>query len=201
MRTREELGCRRITGTLLGGLLLVGAVTAGGAASAGGTTQDEPGFYGAARGGFNWATSQRWLGQRNGFIARDDKESGWAAGAAIGYDFVPFRIELEYLHRSNDISSLNVLNSGGLAGDLGLSSPSGPAAIVRSKTKATSVMANGLVELNRKGALRPYFGFGLGFVDVDGDAFLAGGRRILGGDDVVVGGQAIAGVALRLSRH
>lgn len=201
MRTREELGWRRITGSLLGGLLIVGAAMIGSAASAGGTTQDEPGFYGAARGGFNWATGQRWLGQRNGFAARDDKESGWAAGAAIGYDFVPFRIELEYLHRSNDISSLNVLNSGGLAGDLGLSSPTGPAAIVRSKTKATSVMANGLVELNRKGALRPYFGLGLGFVDVDGDAFLAAGRRILGGDDVVVGGQAIAGVALRLSRH
>ncbi len=193
--------CGRVIGggarLALAGLAMLGAMAAGGTVRAGDGGRQDAGFYASARGGFNWATDQRWLGQRNGFLARDDKKSGWAAGGAFGYDFVPFRIELEYLHRDNGLSSLNVRNDGGL----GLAG-TGPRALARGSTKATGVMTNGIVELNRDGTLRPWFGLGLGFVEVDGSAFLAaGGRRILAGDDIVVGAQALAGLALRLGRR
>ncbi len=171
-------------------------------ASARADGDDGPPFYVSARGGFNWNLDQRLVGQRNGFLARDDTHNGWMVGGALGYDLNPLRIEIEYLHRNNDLEIVTVTNDGGLAGELGLVSARGPNVLSRGHMNATSVMANAILELNRGGGLRPFFGLGGGFVSIDSDAVLAGsGQRLIGGDDVVLGLQTIAGLAVKISRH
>ncbi len=165
-------------------------------------TEDGNQFYVSARGGFNWNLDQRLVGQRNGFLARDDTHNGWMVGGAIGYDLDPLRIEVEYLHRNNDLDIITVANDGGLAGELGLVTPKGANVLSRGHVNATSVMANAILELNRSGGLRPFFGLGGGFVDIDSDAILAGSnQRLIGGDDVVLGLQTIAGLAVKISHN
>ena len=198
----QATSLRRTGGYL--SLLAAAATMAIMAATAPARAGDEDGgrFYVSARGGFNWNLDQRLVGQRNGFLARDDTHNGWMVGGAVGYDLDPLRIEIEYLHRNNDLEIVTVTNDGGLAGELGLVSPQGPNVLSRGHVNATSVMANAILELNRGGGLRPFFGLGGGFVDIDSDAVLAGsGRRLIGGDDVVRGLQTIAGLAVKISRN
>ncbi len=191
----------RRTGACLS-LLAAAAAMAVMAATARADDEDGGRFYMSARGGFNWNLDQRLVGRRNGFLARDDTHNGWMVGGAIGYDLDPLRIEIEYLHRNNDLDIVTVTNDGGLAGDLGLVSPQGPNVLSRGHVNATSMMANAILELNRSGGLRPFFGLGGGFVDIDSDAILAGsGQRLIGGDDVVLGLQTMAGVAVKISRN
>ncbi len=178
------------------------ALLVGGQTTAWAQDREEGGFYVSARGGFNWNEGQRLVGQRNDFLARDDTHNGWAVGGAIGYDLNPLRFEIEYLHRNNDLQIVTVTNDGGLAGELGLVTANGPNVLSRGHVNATSVMANAIVELNRSGGIRPFFGVGGGFVDIDSDAILAGsGNRLIGGDDVVVGAQVLAGLAVKLTSH
>ncbi len=164
--------------------------------------EDENRLYVSARGGFNWNLDQRLTGRRTDFLARDDTHNGWMAGGAIGYDLNPLRIEIEYLHRNNDLEIVTVIDDGGLAGELGLVSAPGANVLSRGHVNATSVMANAILELNRGGGLRPFFGLGGGLVQIDSDAVLAGsGRRLIGGDDVVLGLQTIAGLAVKISSN
>ena len=46
-------------------------------------------------------------------------DSGFAAGARVGYEMGPWRFEEEYAYRSNDLDRLNVggVNTGGATGN------------------------------------------------------------------------------------
>jgi outer membrane protein OmpA-like peptidoglycan-associated protein len=87
----------------------------------------------------------------NGFSANIDRDLGWIAGAAAGYQFGPFRAEVNGDYSRNDVKSA----SGG-GGRVSLSG----------HTQNISIMVNGLYDINVGLPIVPYIGAGAGATDL-----------------------------------
>jgi len=114
-------------------------------------------------------------------------DTGYGALAAVGWRVLPAeefgpRLELEAAYQKNDVTKLTstagILN---VAGDMSV----------------FSVMVNAAFDLYTGTAWLPYFGAGAGFANVDAEVTAAG--LSLRGDDTVIAGQLIGGVAYALS--
>lgn len=166
------------------------------------TAQDTAGardgeFYAALRGGLNWTPDQNASGS---FSSRDDRDSGWAAGGAFGYDFKPIRLELEYLFRRNDLDGLDVRQDGGTSFALGLAPLSGEQAIDSTGINTSAFMVNAIWDVPVLEGVRPFFGAGLGLAVVDLDYRLAGGQNLLESDEAQFAVQGLAGLSWPLTR-
>ena len=111
-----------------------------------------PGFYIGAQGGVNWMMNLD-------LPISTDEKIGWAAGGMVGYDFVPFRVELEGIYRTNKASP-----SGALSG-----------------THITSIagMVNVLWDIFPTATFSPHIGGGLGAVHLESQIEFAG--QLIGG--------------------
>ena len=153
-------------------------------------------FYAAIRGGANWSPDGTLKGS---FRATDDRGTGWAFGGAVGYDFKPFRIELELLRRGNDLKGLDVTRDGSTGFALGLPPLSGAVNIADRDVKALSTMVNAIYDVPTSGRLHPYVGAGIGFALVDLDYEIPGSGFLLESDRGALAVQGIAGVEYALS--
>jgi outer membrane protein OmpA-like peptidoglycan-associated protein len=142
-----EVHMTAIRGALIGGALLL-ATAASGFAQTGPT-----GPYVRLEGGLSVPgdISLRTSAGASGNINRD---LGWIAGAAAGYQFGPFRAELNGDYSRNDANTSRI---GGTNVSLG-------------HTSNTSLMVNGLYDINLGMPIVPYIGAGAGTTD-----FKAGG--------------------------
>jgi outer membrane protein OmpA-like peptidoglycan-associated protein len=89
-----------------------------------------------------------------------DRDEGFIGGLAAGYQFGPFRAELNGDYSQNDIKSLRVGN---------LSAP------VSGHTANISFMVNGLYDINLGWPVVPYIGAGVGATDLRFENVGAGG--------------------------
>jgi outer membrane protein OmpA-like peptidoglycan-associated protein len=113
-------------------------------------------------------------------------DSGFAAGARVGYEWGPWRFEEEYAYRENDLDRFNV---GGV--NIGNA---------RGSRNSHAIMTNVLYDINLAGfgwniglPVTPHIGAGIGAVNVQDRVSVPGLGRILHDDDWRFGYQAIGG--------
>jgi OOP family OmpA-OmpF porin len=102
-----------------------------------------PGFYIGAQGGANWLLNNQ------SYVM----DTGWAAGAKVGYDFVGPRFALEGMYHSNTGTAVVIFPTG--------------YANVRGRIEQVSVMANALYDFFPGAMVTPYIGAGAGVAFVD----------------------------------
>ena len=114
-------------------------------------------------------------------------DSGFAAGARVGYEWGPWRFEEEYAFRSNDLNHFAV-------GGFNVPGASGG-------RDAHAIMTNVLYDFNLAGfgwniglPVTPHIGVGVGAVNVSDHVRVPGVGRLLSDDDWEFGYQAIAGL-------
>jgi OmpA-OmpF porin, OOP family len=108
-------------------------------------------------------------------------DSGWGAGASLGYmpsgdgasAWDAFRIELEFHHQENNVDSLASLPG-----------------LLNGTMSVDAYMANMFFDIKNATRLTPYVGVGAGWANIELNAPLAG----VNGDDTVIAYQALAGV-------
>lgn len=136
----------RLTGYAVAAVVALGLGTAASAQTFG---EGGP-FYLKGFGGFTFPQSDKTtidapIGTATGTI---DYDTGWALGAAVGYDITPnIAAELEYAYRTADLKN-------DVDGD----------------TNSNAVMVNGIYKFNpmgTTGAWQPYVGGGLGWANID----------------------------------
>jgi outer membrane protein OmpA-like peptidoglycan-associated protein len=107
-------------------------------------------------------------------------DSGFAAGARVGYEWGPWRFEEEYAYRNNDLTGLSVggFNVPGVSGS----------------RQAHAIMTNVLYDINLGWPVTPHVGVGIGAVDIVDQARVKGFGQLFNDDDWQFGYQAIGGV-------
>ncbi len=158
---------------------------------------DETGnYYGAIRGGVNWAHDEAVEGD---FRSKDDRKTGWALGAAFGYDFKPIRVELEYLLHRNKLQDLIVRRDGGAGAALGLGPLPRDPDIENTRINAHSFMLNTIYDVPVIEGFSPYLGVGVGVAVADMTYRLASGHAVLNSSDAEMAFQALAGLSTRVT--
>ena len=112
-------------------------------------------------------------------------DSGFAAGAKLGYEWGPWRFEEEYIYHSNDLNHLDVggVNIAGVSGS----------------RQSHAIMTNLLYDFNYGWPVVPHLGAGVGAVDIVDHARVPGVGRVFDDNDWQFGYQAIAGVRYNLT--
>ena len=149
-------------------------------------------FYLGAEGG--WTVLNDQTSTAAGFpSAKSRFDSGFAAGARVGYEMGPWRFEEEYTYRRNGLSHLDLA---------GFTIPG-----VKHGRQSHAIMTNVIydIDLARFGMnlawpITPHIGAGIGAVNIIDRAFAPGLGRFFDDDDWQFGYQAIGGVATRPSR-
>lgn len=127
------------------------------------------------------------FGLDQGFVNPDN---GWIVGGAVGLRTQnAWRFELDLNHSQSPANSLNAVNPFDFA--------SGPA---RGEIERTSLMVNAVKEFRSLQFLgvTPYLGAGIGLTSVELDVTDVGGN-FMTGDELVLGYQAMAGLAFDLT--
>ncbi len=168
-----------IRGALIGGALLLASVASGFAQT--GPT----GPYVRLEGGLSVpgdisARSPVFVGGS----ANVDRDLGFIGGIAGGYQFGPFRAELDADYSQNNVKSLH--NSGG---SLGLSG----------HTANLSFMLNALYDINLGMPIVPYIGAGAGATDFRGDNIRTGAATLVNSDKWGFAIQPIVGVSYSIT--
>ena len=115
-----------------------------------------PGFYVGAEGGLNWMTNfNANTNLMNAPVIGVTPQTGWAAGAVFGYDFVGPRVELETVYRRN------------------LTNVSVPNTALNNQVGQLAFMVNGLYDFMPTSSFTPYVGAGVGLALVDSNSPLS----------------------------
>lgn len=143
-------------------------------------------IYFGAEGGWTMLDDQ--TSTATGFPSATSKfDSGFVAGARVGYEMGPWRFEGEYAYRRND---LNGINWGGLdiAGATG-------------NRQSHALMANLLYSFNLGWPipLTPHLGAGIGGVNLIDEASAPGFGKFFDDSDWQFGYQAIAGLRYNIT--
>jgi outer membrane protein OmpA-like peptidoglycan-associated protein len=112
-------------------------------------------------------------------------DSGFAAGARIGYEQGPWRFEAEYAFRRNEVDRVSV--AGASFSDLDAS------------RHAHAFMANLLYDINLGWPVKPHIGAGIGGVLLGDKASVPGFGTVLNENTWEIGYQAIGGVRYDLT--
>ncbi len=132
------------------------------------------------------------------FDSSADMDPGIGVYAALGYDYEgPFRAELEFSYRSNDIDQIDPY--GGFSG--------WPAGSISGDYKTMAILGNLIYDFETQSALTPYIGVGagIGFVNPDVVGSVTPGAPTsplsisYGGSDTAIAYQALAGLAVDLA--
>ncbi|HEY1504497.1 MAG TPA: OmpA family protein [Stellaceae bacterium] len=167
-----------IRGALIGGALLL-ATAASGFAQTGPT-----GPYVRLEGGLS-VPGDITVRSSTGASASIDRDLGFIGGIAGGYQFGPFRAELDADYSQNDVSSIK----------------SGAASVgLRGNTANLSVMVNGLYDINLGMPIVPYIGAGIGTTDYRANNIRSTtGATVLTGDRWGFAVQPIVGVSYSIT--
>jgi outer membrane protein OmpA-like peptidoglycan-associated protein len=138
--------------------------------------------YIAPRGGVVMQSESDYSGS-GGNSAKVKFKTGFAAGAALGYDWKPIRTELEVMYRQNDVDSVN-----GTA----LTSGSG-------KNSSIAGMINVLYDFNLSSAWKPYVGVGIGAARVTGELSTSDATRTFDNSSNKFAYQGIVGVGYQIN--
>ena len=145
-------------------------------------------IYFGAEAGWSNLEDQRDRFKVTGAPRADNRyDSGFAAGARVGYEWGPWRFEEEYAYRSNDLNRFTV-------GSFNVPGASGG-------REAHAIMTNVLYDIDLAGfgwnlgvPVTPHVGAGIGAVDVIDHVKVPGIGRLLNDDNWQFGYQAIAGL-------
>ena len=135
-------------------------------------------YFGAEAG---WTLLQDQTSQAAGLpTATSSFDSGFAAGARIGYEQGPWRFEEEYVYRRNGLNGISVA---------GIDVPG-----ASGNRQAHAFMTNLLYEFDVGWPVKPHIGAGVGAVYLIDQAAAPGFGRFFDGSDWQLGYQAIGGV-------
>jgi outer membrane protein OmpA-like peptidoglycan-associated protein len=140
-----------------------------------------------------WTTLQNQSSNAKGFPAVNSRfDSGFAAGARVGYEWGPWRFEEEYVYRRNGLNSINTL---------GVNIP-GASGNRQSHAFMTNILYD--IDLGRLGlqlpiSVTPHIGAGIGAVNLIDRASATGLGRFFDDDDWRLGYQAIGGVRYNIN--
>jgi len=109
-----------------------------------------PGFYVGIEGGANWLLNTNIQGNSV------NPQTGWAAGAKIGYDFVGPRVELEGVYRENQHYTQAFAGTA-----------------INNKIGQLGLLVNLLYDFSPNSVITPYIGAGAGVGFVDGNSSLS----------------------------
>lgn len=119
-----------------------------------------------------------------GASASIDRSEGFIAGAAVGYQFGPFRAELNGDYSQNNVNSLKV---------------PGTSTSLSGNTSNTSFMVNGLYDINIGMPVVPYVGFGIGATDLNANNIKSGTTTLINTDRWGFAVQPIVGVSYSIT--
>src|ERR1051325_5512359 len=141
-------------------------------------------IYFGAEGGWTSLQSQTYTAP--GFFSSKEKfDSGFAAGARIGYEMGPWRFEEEYAYRSNDVSSL---------ANGGITIPG-----ATGSRQSHAIMTNLLYDISLGWPVTPHIGAGIGAVNLIDRASAPGFGTLRDDSDWQFGYQAIGGLRYNLT--
>jgi OmpA-OmpF porin, OOP family len=148
-------------------------------------------FYLGAEGGWTVLTNQK--NTAAGFPSVNSRfDSGFAAGARVGYEMGPWRFEEEYTYRRN---GLDRVTAAGFT-----------AAGVKGQRESHAIMTNVIYDINLPALglgptlpVTPHIGAGVGAVNVRDRASATGFGRFFDDDDWQFGYQAIAGLRYNIT--
>lgn len=157
------------------------ALLAGIAISLCGQAHASEGWYGRADIGHS--TGGDMFFSTSGGSVTIDMEDGWSQSVGGGYAFSNgVRIEGEISRRANDLEPLvDNLDEGDIT--------------------ATAGTLNVFFDFNRDGRIQPYVGAGLGFANLDLDAYNAANPEVIHDSDSVMSYQLMVGVGIVLSEQ
>jgi outer membrane protein OmpA-like peptidoglycan-associated protein len=143
--------------------------------------QGYTGWYLGARGGLTWL--EDYSHPIAGTNTTHEFDRGWNLSGNLGYSFGgPFRLELEIVHRTNEIDSINQGSTrlSGATGDM----------------KSLAAMINGFFDIATGTSFVPYVGAGIGYARVSADGIRTNASTVTNSDDDnVFAYQAIAGIS------
>jgi OmpA-OmpF porin, OOP family len=148
-------------------------------------------FYLGAEGG--WTVLNNQNSTAAGFPTVNSRfDSGFAAGARVGYEMGPWRFEEEYVYRRNGLDRVTAAGF----------SPAG----VKGDRQSHAIMTNLLYDINLPALglgpslpVTPHIGAGVGAVNVKDRAFAPGLGRFFDDSDWQLGYQAIGGLRYNIS--
>jgi opacity protein-like surface antigen len=118
----------------------------------------------------------------NGVTTEIESKDGYVVRGALGYEFKPLRAEIEGTYGSNEVETVNTLESA-----------------VSGEVKVGAVMLNGYFDIPLSLLwLRPYVGAGLGYASADFDTVTGPGLVTIDDKDTVFAYQFIGGIAFEL---
>ncbi|MTJ84017.1 MAG: OmpA family protein [Telmatospirillum sp.] len=145
------------------------------------TAAQADGLYVGAETGVNLVPTTKF--KDGGAVWKESHDPGYGVLGQIGYGFGPVRVEGELGWRSNGVDKnkqpFNTSGSGSL--------------------DAASVMANVYYDVKTGTNITPYFGVGVGGVDVNAEKIRANGVTLSNKDAFVFGYQGIAGASYALN--
>ena len=145
-----------------------------------------PVWYFGAEGGWTALDSQADRFGNTNTTIRQHFKNGYNAGARVGAEFGPWRLDEEFSHRQNDLGRLAIGNaSARLNGD----------------RRANAIMTNVLYDFGIGGwPVTPHIGAGIGAVELRTGAQLPNGASIIGGGtNWQFGYQGIAGIRYNIN--
>jgi OOP family OmpA-OmpF porin len=148
-------------------------------------------FYLGAEGG--WSVLNNQSNTAAGFPTVNSRfDSGFAAGARVGYEMGPWRFEEEYVYRRN---GLNRVTAAGFT-------PGG----IKGERQSHAIMTNVLYDINLPALglgpalpVTPHIGAGIGAVNIKDRAFAPGLGRFFDDEDWQLGYQAIGGLRYNIT--
>jgi opacity protein-like surface antigen len=148
-------------------------------------------FYLGAEGG--WTVLNDQTSTATGFpSAKSRFDSGFAAGARVGYEMGPWRFEEEYTYRRNGLDRITAAGF----------TPAG----TKGERQSHAIMTNVLYDINLAALglgpalpVTPHIGAGVGAVNISDRAFAPGLGRFFDDDDWQFGYQAIGGIRYNIS--
>ncbi len=172
--------------------LLVGASLLALSAQPAFAAAEDP-WYFSLKGGVSLAEKSRLDGPLSGLGGHSEHGTGYAFGAALGYDFGGVRLEAELMRHENDVKRFAFDGTGGIVGLGQQPADSGD-------TTATAAMANLYYDIDLGGATRPFIGFGMGIARLNFDSYRTGAINIVDDSKSVFAYQAIAGIRHAISK-
>jgi outer membrane protein OmpA-like peptidoglycan-associated protein len=161
--------------------IIAGILSAGLIAGIATAAQAADGLYVGAETGVSITPSLKF--KDGSKIWKESQDPGYAILGQVGYGFGPVRVEGELGWRSNGIDKVKSPFQASGSGSL----------------DATSAFANAYYDIATGTKITPYFGAGVGGVDVNADRIRANGVTFSDKDRFVFGYQAIAGASYAIN--
>lgn len=149
------------------------------------------GVYVGVEGGWSHLNSQH---VDDPLTFQSNTQEGYVAGGKVGYKTGQLRLELGFDFSQQAMSSVNIVNDGGLGKRLGIGSLNGLSGSAAGSVQNEAFMANAIWDLRTDSRWVPYIGMGVGAANVSLNGVSVGGVPLSNSSDLVFAYQPMAGV-------